>query len=283
MLPRTVFAGKGSAGVPRVAVRICTASPNRFPPKQPLMGFDIHPQYSVGLLVADRGGDPSEIEVAGMAESAAAFAAQVVSPGRRCAGRRSAPPLNYRCCPPRTTPTCLPSSDRPAVSSRQWALALLPSQGIRRDQRSRRFGRARRTGWPLWKGASFDQFNPHGAGARACPSSDAALAKARKPRPRWRLAGRRGRRGHPAGGSGRANGAARPGRLPRHREPTEQPHGHRLPRAAPALPGELSSVPLFPRRRRPSGGGGLSRRAEQSYLRLASAAIRRTAPQLFHP
>ena len=39
------------------------------------------------------------------------------------------------------------------------------------------------TGLPLWKGESFDQFDPHGAEARFCPATDEALAKARKPRP----------------------------------------------------------------------------------------------------
>lgn len=38
-------------------------------------------------------------------------------------------------------------------------------------------------GWGLWKGESFDQFDPHGAEARTCPPSDAALRKAAKPRP----------------------------------------------------------------------------------------------------
>ena len=38
-------------------------------------------------------------------------------------------------------------------------------------------------GRPLWKGESFDQFDPTGAKARFCPASEEALAKARKPRP----------------------------------------------------------------------------------------------------
>lgn len=38
-------------------------------------------------------------------------------------------------------------------------------------------------GWPLWKGGSFDIFDPNGAEARLCPPSEDALKKARKPRP----------------------------------------------------------------------------------------------------
>ena len=38
-------------------------------------------------------------------------------------------------------------------------------------------------GQPLWKGESFDQYDPNGAGERACPVTDLLLKKVRKPRP----------------------------------------------------------------------------------------------------
>jgi hypothetical protein len=46
-------------------------------------------------------------------------------------------------------------------------------------------------GWALWKGESIDQHDPHGREARWCPATEAALNKARKPRPGMdsRLAG----------------------------------------------------------------------------------------------
>ena len=37
--------------------------------------------------------------------------------------------------------------------------------------------------FPLWKGESFDQYNPHGAEQRWCPDSKAVWAKLRKPQP----------------------------------------------------------------------------------------------------
>ena len=37
--------------------------------------------------------------------------------------------------------------------------------------------------FPLWKGESFDQYNPHGAESRWCPDSKAVQGKIRKPRP----------------------------------------------------------------------------------------------------
>jgi hypothetical protein len=38
-------------------------------------------------------------------------------------------------------------------------------------------------GIPLWKGESFDQYDPNGKAARICPVNAAVLAKVRKPRP----------------------------------------------------------------------------------------------------
>ena len=38
-------------------------------------------------------------------------------------------------------------------------------------------------GRPLWKGESFDQYDPHGAAARPCPVSAKLWKKVRKPRP----------------------------------------------------------------------------------------------------
>ena len=39
------------------------------------------------------------------------------------------------------------------------------------------------SGLPLWKGESFDQFDPHGDDARQCPPSEEVWKKVRKPRP----------------------------------------------------------------------------------------------------
>lgn len=39
------------------------------------------------------------------------------------------------------------------------------------------------TGLELWKGESFDQYQPHGAEARRCPTNEKVWKKVRKPRP----------------------------------------------------------------------------------------------------
>ena len=51
------------------------------------------------------------------------------------------------------------------------------------ETNDRRFWRDQIEGQPLWKGESFDQYDPGGAGERACPVTDALLRKVRKPRP----------------------------------------------------------------------------------------------------
>ena len=45
------------------------------------------------------------------------------------------------------------------------------------------FWRDETEGYPLWKGESFDQYDPHGAGERLVPETQALRRKVRKPRP----------------------------------------------------------------------------------------------------
>lgn len=58
-----------------------------------------------------------------------------------------------------------------------------PVQGDFNETADRALWRDAMEGRPLWKGESFDQFDPRGTGERPCPTSAAALKKARKPRP----------------------------------------------------------------------------------------------------
>jgi len=183
VLPRNVFAAKGSA-----AFRVWLFD-NAFPERIDFLlnrrswAFDIHPQYSVALLVAHRDGGEQELEVAGVAASAQEFVKQIEEPGLRlrrpALGRFLEIPLLH---------------DQVAAD----LLAKLRGEGPFADGGGRwrcfpvaefhethdaGFWRDAIVGRPLWKGESFDQYNPHGAGERPCPPSDAALIKARKSRP----------------------------------------------------------------------------------------------------
>src|SRR5205085_1745899 len=40
-----------------------------------------------------------------------------------------------------------------------------------------------KSGLPLWKGESFDQYDPHGAEARTCPESEEVVKKVLKSKP----------------------------------------------------------------------------------------------------
>ena len=183
VLPRSVFAAKGSAGFR--AWLLEHAPPRRidFLLNSRSWAFDIHPQYSVALLVAERGGDPSAMRVAGVAASAPAFAAQTKAPGlilrREALGGDLEVPL-------------LPAQgDADLLAKLRTAGAFALGAGRWRcfpvaefhETNDRGLWEGATQGRPLWKGASFDQYLPLGAGQRPCPASPAALAKARKPRP----------------------------------------------------------------------------------------------------
>jgi hypothetical protein len=183
VLPRSVFAAKGSAGFR--AWLFEHAPPRRldFLLNNRSWAFDIHPQYSVALLVAERGGDASETQVAGVAASASAFAAQVASPGltlrREALGSDLEVPL-------------LPAQDDADLLAKLRATGPFPLDGGRwrcfpvrelDETNDRGLWEGATEGRPLWKGASFDQFLPHGAGQRLCPATPQAQAKTRKPRP----------------------------------------------------------------------------------------------------
>jgi hypothetical protein len=51
------------------------------------------------------------------------------------------------------------------------------------ETNDRRLWENERSGWALWKGESFDQYDPNGSGARQCPTTNAVWSKVRKPRP----------------------------------------------------------------------------------------------------
>jgi len=183
VLPRSVFLAKGSATFR--SWLFDHAAPDRidFLLNNRSWAFDIHPQYSVALLIAHRGRAHDELEVAGVASSAAAFAVQVGHPGLRlrrdALGRQLEIPL-------------LPNQAAADLLAKLRATGPFPlGEGRWRcfpvaefhETNDARLWRGATSGRPLWKGESFDQYDPHGAGERVCPASDAALAKALKSRP----------------------------------------------------------------------------------------------------
>lgn len=185
VLPRSAFAAKGSLEFRRWLFG--EASPRRvdFLVNRRLWMFDTHPQYTVALLAAVRSplADDAAVGVAGVASSAAEFAHQVEQPGlsfqRAALGRLLEIPL----VPDQASADLLAKlrSGRPfSYGCGRWQ--CFPVAEFHETNDAALWEEATE-GRPLWKGESFDQFDPHGAGARLCPASDEAIAKATKPRP----------------------------------------------------------------------------------------------------
>lgn len=83
MLPRSAFAAKGSDAFRRWLFERAARRRIDFLLNNRSWAFDIRPQYSVALLIADRRQPDRDepIEVAGVAASARSFVAQAEAPG----------------------------------------------------------------------------------------------------------------------------------------------------------------------------------------------------------
>jgi hypothetical protein len=185
VLPRSVFLTAGSRGF-----RDWLFTDNRverldFLVNRARWAFDAEPRYTVALLaaVAEAPEDDYRIEVAGVADSAAAFEQQSRTPGIRLAraamGTGDVVPL-------------LPSQEAEPILAKMRKAPVFPYGGGRwrcfpvaefHETSDKALWERKTAGWQLWKGESFDQHDPHGAEARWCPPTAAALKKARKPHP----------------------------------------------------------------------------------------------------
>ncbi|MEJ7785765.1 MAG: hypothetical protein WKF96_13245, partial [Solirubrobacteraceae bacterium] len=184
VLPRSVFAARGSADFRRWLFD--EAAPRRidFLKNSKRWAFDITEQYTVALLLADRTRRAEKIEVAGVARSVEAFGSQTQRPGlvlrREALGGLLEVPLL-----PTQADADLLAKIRDAgpfaLGGGRWR--CFPNQGDFNETTHRSFWSGATDGHPLWKGESFDQYAPTGRGERPCPASEAALAKALKPRP----------------------------------------------------------------------------------------------------
>jgi hypothetical protein len=185
VLPRSVFLAKGSAefrtwlfdrAVPR---RIDFLVNNR------LWAFDTHPQYTVALLAAERRPpDPADVlEVAGVARSAHEFVEQSSRPGLRMQRSTLGPELEIPLLRNQAAADLLSKlrSGKPfPYGGGRWR--CFPVRELD-ESLDKHLWEGAQQGDPLWKGESFEQFDPHGAEERVCPVNDAVLAKVRKPRP----------------------------------------------------------------------------------------------------
>ncbi len=186
VLPRSTFVTDGSAGFRRWLFEDNTARRIDFLVNTGRWAFDAEPRYTVSLVTAERVEPAVDhvVRVAGTAASRDQWTSQVASDGI----------------------ALLPTAFGPG-----WTTPLLASQGeadlLAKVRRGSRFpcgagGRWRcfavaelhetndrglwqraARGKPLWKGESFEQYDPHGAEERVCPDNAAVRKKIEKPRP----------------------------------------------------------------------------------------------------
>jgi hypothetical protein len=185
VLPRSAFSAKGSTDFRRWLFEQTTVRRLDFLLNTGRWAFDAEPRYTSALLIAEASAPASDHapEVAGVAESAARFQVQSEGEGIRLAPAALGPLLEVPLLPSQAAADLLAKLRRGRpfpFGCGRWR--CFPVAELH-ETNDRRLWEGKREGRPLWKGESFDHFDPHGAQERLCPASEAALAKARKSRP----------------------------------------------------------------------------------------------------
>lgn len=191
VLPRAAFIAEGSEGFRDWLYTRTSAQRVDFLLNRGKWMFDSEPRYGVALVVS-RNQPPRaghRVEVAGPADSTQAWQKQASSPG--VAASPASFPSGW------LTPKLRSAREDDLLAKfRVGSRFPLGSRGGWRcfpvreldETNDKKLWRDAKRGRPLWKGESFDQFDPHGAEARLCPTSEKVWKKVRKPRPGARSA-----------------------------------------------------------------------------------------------
>ena len=186
VLPRTTFNAQGSEGFRDWLYTQSTTHRVDFLLNRKRWIFDTHPQYSIALVVAEDAPPKPEhrMSVAGTAASLADWREQSSRDGIHLAPSAFGPgwqtPL-IRSQEEANLLARLRTGTRfPYGAGGRWR--CFPVRELD-ETNDRRFWRGSSEGEPLWKGASFDQFDPRGTDERPCPVTPGLLKKVRKPRP----------------------------------------------------------------------------------------------------
>ena len=186
VLPRSAFNTKGSAGFRKWLHRETTVRRVDFLLNNRSWMFDTHAQYSVSLLAAERVAPPADhrVAVAGTATSEREWRRQAADHGVELGASGFGPGLQI---PPLRSGREAALLEKVRVGSPfplgpggRWRCFAVRELDETDDRSLWKSGSGERK---LWKGASFDQYDPGGAGARRLPASSALWKKIRKPRP----------------------------------------------------------------------------------------------------
>ena len=185
VLPRTAFVAKGSNGFRDWLYRGSTTRRVDFLLNKGRWAFDTHPQYSIALVVTERGSPAKDhrVFVAGTAESRPMWAEQSASPGVGLAPATFGPewetPLVRSQAEADLLARIRTGSRFPHGSDGRWSCFPVRELDETNDKRLW----AREGDAHLWKGESFGQYDPHGHGERSLPLTRRLQVKVRKPRP----------------------------------------------------------------------------------------------------
>ena len=186
VLPRTAFVNKGSEGFRAWLYTRTSAERVDFLLNRGKWMFDSEPRYGVALVVS-RNQPPAEdhrVAIAGPATSAPDWKAQSAVPGIVVAPSSFAAGW--------MTPKLRSQEESDLLDKLRAGSPFAVGSGGRwkcfpvrelDETNDKCLWRDATDGRPLWKGESFDQFDPHGAEARLCPTTEKVWTKVRKPRP----------------------------------------------------------------------------------------------------
>ena len=186
VLPRSTFVTDGSAGFREWLFERNACERLDFLLNSGRWAFDSEPRYTIGLVSAksETPAPDHRVVVAGTASSLAQWDEQTRSSGIELAPEAFGPgwtvPLLRSQAEADLLAKVRHGSRFPFGSGGRWR--CFPVAELH-ETNDRRLWEGAADGRPLWKGESFDQYDPHGAEARLCPESEAVLKKVRKPRP----------------------------------------------------------------------------------------------------
>lgn len=186
VLPRSAFNAKGSAGFRDWLHERTTVLRVDFLLNRRRWMFDTHPQYSVALLAGqnDVPVGNHRIEVAGTADSVAGWKSQSQGSGIRLAPSSFGPDRQLPLLRSQREADLLAKVRRgspfPLGPAGRWKCFAVRELDETNDKRFWQSGSGSRQ---LWKGGSFDQYDPNGTDARRCEMSGPLWKKIHKPRP----------------------------------------------------------------------------------------------------
>ena len=186
VLPRGAFVNQGSQGFREWLYTKTTAKRIDFLINTGRWMFSAEPRYGISLVTAERKlpGSDHQVILAATADSEQAWQTQSQSDGillsRGLFGAGWTTPRLRSQDEADLLAKLRVGSPFPHGSGRRWR--CFPVRELD-ETNDKRLWQDAAEGWPLWKGESFDQYDPHGAEARVCPPSEKVWKKVRKPRP----------------------------------------------------------------------------------------------------